>query len=63
MLRTTALNDVWISLHDVDCNDCPVCSLFIKFDLCKTVFGGLGLWVIYNSFQFVEDAVYMSDLI
>ena len=39
----------------VDCNDCPVCSLFIKFDisscdLCKTVLGGLGLWVIYNSF-------------
>jgi hypothetical protein len=32
-------------------------------DLCKTVLGGLGLWVIYNSFEFVADAVYMSDLI
>ena len=32
-------------------------------DLCKTVLGGLGLWVIYNSFLFVEDAVHMSDLI
>jgi hypothetical protein len=32
-------------------------------DLFKTVLGGLGLWVIYNSFEFVADAVYMSDLI
>ena len=32
-------------------------------DMCKTVLDGLGLWVIYNSFWFVEDAVYMSDLI
>ena len=32
-------------------------------DMCKTVLGGLGLWVIYNSFEFVADAVYMSDLI
>ena len=32
-------------------------------DLCKTVLGGLGLWLIYNSFEFVVDAVYMSDLI
>jgi hypothetical protein len=32
-------------------------------DLCKTVLGGLGLCVIYNSFEFVADAVYMSDLI
>jgi hypothetical protein len=32
-------------------------------DLCKTVLGGMGLWVIYNSFEFVADAVYMSDLI
>ena len=23
----------------------------------------LGLWVIYNSFEYVADAVYMSDLI
>ena len=32
-------------------------------DLCKTVLGGLGLSVIYNSFEFVADAVYMSDLL
>ena len=32
-------------------------------DLCKTVLGGLGLWVIYNSFGFVVDTVCMSDLI
>ena len=31
--------------------------------VCKTVLGGLGLWVIYNNFEFVADAVYMSDLI
>ena len=24
-------------------------------DLCKTVLGGLRLWVIYNSFDFVAD--------
>jgi hypothetical protein len=24
-------------------------------DLCKTVLGGLRLWVIYNSFEFVAD--------
>jgi hypothetical protein len=35
----------------------------LSCDLCKTVLGGLGLWVIYNSFEFVADAVYMSDLI
>jgi hypothetical protein len=57
-----------IRYYDVDCNDCPVCSLFIKFDfsscaLCKTVLGEFGLWVIYNSFEFVADAVYMFDLI
>jgi hypothetical protein len=32
-------------------------------DLCKTVLGGLGLWVIYNSFEFVAGAVHMADLI
>ena len=32
-------------------------------DLCKTVLGGLGLWVIYNCLEFVADVVYMSDLI
>ena len=30
-------------------------------DLYKTVLGGLGIWVIYNSFEFVADAVYLSD--
>jgi hypothetical protein len=38
-------------------NDCPVflflSSLTISScDLCKTVLGGLGLWVIYNNFEF-----------
>ena len=33
------------------------------FDLRKTVLGGLGLWVMYKGFYFVEDAVYISDLI
>ena len=32
-------------------------------DLCKTVLGWLGLWLIYNSFEFVVDGMYMSDLI
>jgi hypothetical protein len=32
-------------------------------DPSKTVLGGLGLWVIYSGFLFVEDAGYMSDLI
>ena len=32
-------------------------------DLCKTVLGGLGLWVIYNGFEFVADTVCMPDLI
>ena len=32
-------------------------------DLCKTVLGELELWVIYDSFEVVADAVYMSDLI
>ena len=39
-------------------------SLTVSFcDLCKTVLGELELWVIYNSFELVADAVYMSDLI
>ena len=33
------------------------------YDMCKTVLSGLGLWVIYNCFELVADAVYMSDLI
>ena len=32
-------------------------------DLCKTVLGVVRLWVIYNSVEFVADAVYMFDLI
>ena len=35
----------------------------LSCDLSKTVLGGLGLWVTYNSFEFVANAVYMSDLI
>ena len=32
-------------------------------DLCETVLGGLGLWVIYNDLEFVADTMCMSDLI
>ena len=52
----TALSVLFFFLSSLTISSC---------DLCKTVLGGLGLWVIYNSFEFVADAVYMymSDLI
>ena len=64
-LRTTALNDVQIYYMMLTVMTALsvlfLSSLTVSLcDLCKTVFGGLELWVIYNSFQFVED---MSDQI
>ena len=35
----------------------------MDFSLYGAILNLKGLWVIYNSFEFVADAVYMSDLI
>ena len=58
-LTTSVVNDFSVLQYTLS----PVPDLLLCLGMLKHVQGHVGVWVIYNSFEFVADVVYMSNLI